>query len=107
MGSSMVIPDHEERLARLERLAKPGRENTFTGLALQDNLDKKGAMARCAIQVVSLKNGDIPHEIRLVGDIRELFDVAVIPNVRVPGSVGFLSDEIWKRITIESDMLPA
>ena len=83
-----------------------GRENTFTGLALQDNLDKKGAMARCAIQVVSLKNGDIPHEIRLVGDIRELFDVAVIPNVRVPGSVGFLSDEIWKRITIESDMLP-
>ena len=26
----MVIPDHEERLARLERLAKPGRENTFT-----------------------------------------------------------------------------
>jgi len=83
-----------------------GRENTFSGLALQENLEKKGVMARCAIQVVSLKNGDIPHEIRMVGDIRELFDVAVVPNIRVPGTVGFLSDEIWKRITIASDTIP-
>jgi hypothetical protein len=75
-------------------------------LPLQENLEKKGAMARCAIQVVSLKNGDIPHEIRFTGDIRELFDVAVIPGIRVPGAVGFLSDEIWKRITIESDTIP-
>ncbi len=83
-----------------------GRENTFTGLPLQENLERKGAMARCAIQVVSLKNGDIPHEIRFTGDIRELFDVAVIPGVRLPGSVGFLSEEIWKRINIESDTMP-
>jgi len=42
----------------------------------------------------------------MVGDIRELFDVAVVPNIRVPGTVGFLSDEIWKRITIASDTIP-
>jgi uncharacterized protein (TIGR03032 family) len=84
-----------------------GRENTFGGLPLQDNLEKKGVMARCAIQVISLKNGDIPHEIRFTGDIRELFDVAVIPNIRLPGAVGFRSDEIWRRIDIESDTIPA
>jgi len=83
-----------------------GRENTFGGLPLQDNLEKKGVLARCAIQVVSLKSGDIPHEIRFTGDIRELFDVAVIPNIRIPGAVGFLSDEIWRRITIASDSIP-
>lgn len=83
-----------------------GRENTFSGLRLQDNLEKKGALARCAIQVVSLKNGDIPHEIRFTGDIRELFDVAVLPGFRMPGCVGFHTEEIWKRITVAPDAPP-
>lgn len=78
-----------------------GRENTFGGLPLQENLEAKGAMARCAIQVVSLERGDVQHEIRVVGDIRELYDTAVIPGGRVPGTVGFMSDEIWSRITLE------
>ncbi len=83
-----------------------GRENTFSGLALQEALDKKGSIARCAIQVVSLKNGDVPHEVRMVGDIRELFDIAVLPNIRTPGAVGFMAEEIWTRITIASDSIP-
>ncbi len=81
-----------------------GRENTFGGLPLQAALESKGAMARCAVQIVSLDRGDVQHEIRVVGDIRELYDTAVIPGVRVPGTVGFMSDEIWKRITLEGDL---
>lgn len=80
-----------------------GRENTFGNLPLTEILEKKGAMARCALQIIDLARGDVQHEIRIVGDIRELYDTGTLPGVRVPGTVGFMSEEFLKRITLESD----
>lgn len=80
-----------------------GRENTFGGLPLQANLEQKGAMARCALQIIDLERGDVQHEIRIIGDIRELYDTGVLPGVRVAGTVGFMSEEFLKRITLETD----
>ena len=37
--------------------------------------------------VVDLRNGDIVHYLRLEGAVTELFDVAVIPEVRCPRGV--------------------
>ena len=38
--------------------------------------------------VIDLRNGDIVHYLRLEGAVTELFDVAVIPEVRCPRGVG-------------------
>jgi uncharacterized protein (TIGR03032 family) len=76
------------------------RENRdFSGLALDENLRQRGAVARCALQVIDLRSGDIVHELRMQGELRELYDVAVIPGVRLPGMIGFVGDEIRREIT--------
>ena len=75
-------------------ISKQRKESTFSGLMLDENLAKRGIQARCAVQIIDLKRGDIAHELRLDGAIEELFDTAVIPGARNCGAVGFVSDEI-------------
>jgi len=43
---------------------------------------------RCGLLVVDLRNGDIVHWARFEGDVSELADVAVIPDVRCPCALG-------------------
>jgi uncharacterized protein (TIGR03032 family) len=78
-----------------------GRHQVFEGLKLQENLDSKGVVARCAVVVIDLEQGDIRHEIRFTGGMRELFDTNVLQGVRTPGTVGYLSDDFLHRITLE------
>ena len=78
-----------------------GRGQVFDGLKLQENLDTKGAMARCAVEIIDLERGDVLHEIRFTGGVRELYDTNVLPGVRTPGTVGYMSDEFLQRITLE------
>jgi hypothetical protein len=39
--------------------------------------------------------------VRIEGVVRELFDVAVLPGVRNPAVIGFVSDEIQRVISID------
>jgi uncharacterized protein (TIGR03032 family) len=81
-------------------LSKPRHNKTFTGLALDEKLAAKDAEARCALQVIDLRTGDIVHWLRLEGVVAELYDVASLPGVRCPMALGFKSDEIRHMITI-------
>ena len=81
-------------------LSKPRHNKTFSGLALDEKLAAKDAEARCALQVIDLRTGDIVHWLRLEGIVAELYDVAVLPGVRCPMALGFKSDEIRRLITI-------
>lgn len=77
------------------------RENrTFSGLDLDKRLTDKGVTARCALQVIDLKRGDVVHELRLEGVVQELFDTAILPGVRNPGAVGFVSEEIRHTLSL-------
>ena len=76
-----------------------GRDNTFGSLPLQVALAERCVMARCAMQVVDLHSGDVVHEIRLKGDVSELYDTAVLPGVRLPATVGYMSQEFMTRIS--------
>ena len=78
----------------------PRDNRTFSGLALDGELARRGATARCAILVIDLKTGDTVHWVRFTGAVQELYDVAVIPGVRRPAAIGFRSDEIRRVITI-------
>jgi uncharacterized protein (TIGR03032 family) len=83
-------------------LSRPRHNKTFSGLALDDNLAAKDAEARCGLQIIDLRTGDIVHWLRIEGIVEELYDVVVLPEVRRPMAVGFKSDEIRRTITIGS-----
>lgn len=77
------------------------RDGTFSGLQLDKELRKRDAEAWCGVQVIDLKSGDIVEWIKLDGSVSELFSVCIIPGVRQPMSLGFLTDEIKSTISIE------
>jgi len=88
-------PGYARGLAFVGRHAVVGlslaRENrTFQGLALDDELSKRGAEARCGLGWV-----------RIEGVVRELFDVAVLPGIRNPAIIGFKTDEVQRTISME------
>jgi len=75
-------------------LSKPRENKTFMGLELDDRLASQGVKPRCGLYVIDLRTGDIVHNLRVEGIVEELYDVAVLPEVRRPMAIGFRSDEI-------------
>ena len=81
-------------------LSMPRGEKTFAGLPLDDNLAQRKTQARCAIQVLDLKSGNIAHWLRIDGPVRELYDVAVLAGVVRPMAIGFKTEEIRRIISV-------
>jgi uncharacterized protein (TIGR03032 family) len=81
-------------------LSKPRENKTFTGLELDDNLTEKGVEARCALQVINLRSGDVVHWLRIDGIVEELYDVVTLSGVVRPMALGFKTDEIRRVITV-------
>jgi len=82
-------------------LSLPRENRTFTGLPLDEALQARAVDARCGLAVFDLASGEMTGWIRIEGIVRELYDVAVLPNVTRPALVGFKSDEV--RFTISID----
>ena len=81
-------------------LSQSRGNRTFSGLALDEALTKRGAQARCGLMVVDLRTGDTVHWVRLAGVVQELYDVVLLPGVRRPSAIGFKSDSIRRVITV-------
>jgi uncharacterized protein (TIGR03032 family) len=81
-------------------LSRPRQDKTFSGLALDEELARRNAEARCGLMVIDLKSGDVAHWLRVEGIVRELYDVAVLPEVIRPMALGFKTDEIQRTIAI-------
>jgi uncharacterized protein (TIGR03032 family) len=81
-------------------LSRPRHDKTFSGLALDEELSRRGAEARCGLHVIDLRSGDTVHWVRLEGMVSELYDVVVLPGVTRPTLLGFKSDEIQRTIAI-------
>jgi len=81
-------------------LSRPRHDHTFGGLALEEELAKRGAEARCGLLIIDLRSGDVAHWLRVEGMVRELYDVAVLPQVCRPMALGFKTDEIERIIAI-------
>ena len=82
-------------------LSRPRRGEAFAGLALDERLSQKDAVARCGVLVVDIDTGNAVEWLRFEHSIEELYDVAILPNVRAAEAIGFKSDEIQRDITIE------
>ena len=81
------------------------RDRSFAGLELDEALQEKDADPWCGLQIVNLKDGSIAQWIRLSGTARELFDVAVLPNVRCPMAIGLMSNDIARTISFDDQAL--
>ena len=75
-------------------LSKPRVNRTFSGLDLDQNLEKHDARPRCGLAIIDLEERRIAHWLWIEGIVRELYDVVVLPGVRRPRVVGFKTDEI-------------
>lgn len=81
-------------------LSLPRHEKTFTGLPLEENLTARNADPRCGLSVVNLTTGAVEHWVRFEGQVRELYDVAVLPGAVRPMALGFRTDDIRRLITL-------
>jgi uncharacterized protein (TIGR03032 family) len=81
-------------------LSRPRDDKTFGGLALDEELAKRAADARCGLLVIDLRTGDVAHWLRVEGLVRELYDVAALPQVSRPMALGFKTDQIQSTIAI-------
>lgn len=81
-------------------LSKSRENKTFSGLELDNNLKSSDAEARCGVQVIDLKSGDVVHWMRVEGVVTELYDVVVLPGVKRPQSLGFKTDEIRRVLRV-------
>ena len=77
------------------------RDGSFSGLELDHELEKRDADPWCGVQIVDTRNGDVVEWIRLKGDVRELFDVFVLPGVTCPKATGLLDGAIRNEVSIE------
>jgi uncharacterized protein (TIGR03032 family) len=84
-------------------LSRPRHNRTFSGLGLDVSMREKDAEPRCGIYVIDLRTGAIVHWLRIEGVIEELYDVVVLPGVMRPTAIGFVTDEIRRVISIESE----
>ena len=64
------------------------RSAAFDALAVAAELRARGAVPWRGLLIVDLRTGDIVEWLRLEGDVTELFDVAVMENVRCPRGIG-------------------
>jgi len=80
-------------------LSKPRHNKTFTGLPLDAKLKAVDTGARCGLQVVDLRSGDVVHSLSIEGVVEELYDIAILPNVIRPMALGTVNDEICRHIT--------
>ena len=62
-------------------LSKP-RDQTFSGLKLEQTLKDKQAKPRCGLVVIDLNTGNIVHWVWIEGQVRELYDIQIIPEVK-------------------------
>jgi uncharacterized protein (TIGR03032 family) len=81
-------------------LSRPRDDQTFSGLELDAELANRSAQARCGLLIIDLKSGDSVHWLRVEGLVRELYDVAVLPQASRPMALGFKTDEIQRMIAI-------
>lgn len=81
--------------------SRPRHNKTFSGLALDEKLKERQAEARCGIQVIDLRTGDVVHWLRIEGIVDEIYDVVALPGVRRPMALGFKTDEIRRVLSIE------
>ena len=81
-------------------LSKPRENKTFSGLALDAQMEERKMEPRCGLYIVDFATGDTVHSLTMEGVVTELYDVAVIPGRTQPAALGPGSAEVKRMISI-------
>lgn len=76
------------------------REGKFKDLAIQAGLEERQLEAQCGILIVDTRTGQTVHSILLGGKFTEMFDVAILPGVRNPMTIGPATVEMIGAVSI-------
>jgi hypothetical protein len=71
-------------------------------LPLDHALAAHGAEPHCGLLVIDTRTGNTVQWLRIAGVVRELYDVAVLPGIRNPAAIGFMTDAIQRMISIDA-----
>ncbi|WP_052700635.1 TIGR03032 family protein [Methylocucumis oryzae] len=74
------------------------RSKTFAGLGLETRLAAEGQTSQCGLMVIDLTTGTVINNLQIEGAVEELFDIVVLPNIRLPRALGFQDDDIDRLI---------
>lgn len=80
--------------------SKARDEAVFADLPLGEMLAEEKVDPVCGLFIVDLKQGKLVHSLLFEDPVRELFDVAVLPDVKQAAAIGIQNDDIQKCITI-------
>ena len=80
-------------------LSLPRQHRDFSGLPLDDRLQRAGQEPQCMILVIDPARGVPMHWLAFGGVVRELYDIACLPGARSPMVVGFAQSQINRLIT--------
>jgi len=80
-------------------LSLPRQHRDFSGLPLDDRLKQAGVEPQCTMQVIDLRTGALVHWLSIGGVVREFYDIACLPGVKLPMVVGFADGRINSLIT--------
>ncbi|WP_249340186.1 TIGR03032 family protein [Sphingopyxis sp. L1A2A] len=80
------------------------REGKFKDLAIQAGLEERQLDAKCGILIVDTRTGRTVHSILLGGKFTEMFDVAVMPGVRNPMTIGPATVEMIGAVTVGDEI---
>ena len=75
-------------------LSRPRENRTFEGLALNEKLAAHSVDARCAINIINLRTGDVEHRLDIEGVVEEIYDVGILHGIVRPMAIGFRSNDI-------------
>ncbi|MEQ1858898.1 MAG: TIGR03032 family protein [Chthoniobacteraceae bacterium] len=80
--------------------SKTRSKNTFGGLAVDEELARRGIESQCGLHVIDVRTGAVAHWVKFEGMVTELYDVAVLPGVARPMAFGFRTEEIQHTIAL-------
>ena len=83
-------------------VSMPRWGNSFEALKVAEMMKARGAGEWRGVQIVNLRNGDITDWLRFEGEITELFDVALIREIRCPRGLGPEAAELAELVRWES-----
>lgn len=79
------------------------RDETFDGLPLDEELGKRNADPRCAVDIIDMTSGELACSAHITGFVREIYDVAILQGCRQPLLHGLTSEEIRKLVIFGED----